>query len=45
VKYAHGLVLLAKEARVIKGMTEEVTEIGRWYRMEMNVEKARAIRI
>jgi hypothetical protein len=42
-KYTHGLVLLAKEKRVIRGMTDGLTETGRWYRMEMNVEKARAI--
>jgi len=44
-KYTHGLVLLAKEERVILGMADGLTEIGRWYRMEMNVEKARAMRI
>ena len=44
-KYTHDLVLLAKEERVIQGMTDGLTETGRWYRMEMNVEKARAIRI
>jgi hypothetical protein len=45
VKYAHGLVLLAKEDRAIQSMTEELAEIGRWHKMEMNVEKARAMRI
>jgi hypothetical protein len=39
VKYANGLVLLAKEGTVLQGMSDRLIE-GRIYdRMEMNVEK------
>jgi len=44
-KYTHGLVLLAEEEWVILGMPAGLTEIGRWYRMELSVEKARVMRI
>jgi hypothetical protein len=36
VKYAHDLVLLAKEETVLQGMTDILTEIGSCYGMEMN---------
>jgi len=41
VKYADGLVLLAKEERVLQDMIDKPTEIGRCYGMEMNVEKTK----
>jgi hypothetical protein len=31
-------VLLAKEEKVLKDMTDKLIEIGRFYGMEMNVE-------
>ena len=39
VKYADDLVLIAKEETVLQGMIDKLIEIGRCYRMEMNVEK------
>jgi hypothetical protein len=36
VKYADELVLMAKEERVIQGMSDRLTETGRCYGMEMN---------
>ena len=39
VKYADDLVLLAKEEKVLQDMIDKLTEIGRCYGMEMNVEK------
>jgi len=39
VKYADGLVLLAKEEKVLEDMIDKLVEIGRCYGMEMNVEK------
>src|SRR5215475_13295551 len=39
VKYADDLVLLAKEEKVLQDMIDKLIEIGRCYRMEMNVEK------
>ena len=39
VKYADDLVLMAKEETVLQGMIDKLTEIGRHYCMEMNVEK------
>jgi hypothetical protein len=41
VKYADGLVLLARKEKVPHGMNDSVIEIGRYYTMEMNVEKLR----
>ena len=38
VKYADDLVLMAKEETVLQSMTDNLTEIGRCYGMEMNVE-------
>ena len=45
VKYADDLVLMAKEETVLQGMTDKLTEIGRCYGMEMNVEKTKVMRI
>jgi len=39
VKYADDLVLTAKEETVLQGMIDKLSEIGRCYGMEMNVEK------
>jgi hypothetical protein len=39
VKYADDLVLLAKEEKVLQDMIDKLIEIGRYYGMEMNVEK------
>ena len=41
VKYADDLVLMAKEETVLQGMIDKLTEIGRCYGMEMNVEKTK----
>ena len=43
-KYADELVLLAKEETVLQDMTDKLTEIGRCYGMEMNVEKTKVMR-
>ena len=45
VKYADDLVLLAKEEKVLQDMTDKLTEIGRCYGMEMNVEKTKVMRM
>ena len=39
VKYAVELVIMAKEKTVLQGMIDKLTEIGRCYGMESNVEK------
>jgi len=39
VKHADDFVLPAKEEKVLQDMTDKLTEIGRCYGMEMNVEK------
>ena len=39
VKYADDLVLMAKEETVQQGMIDKLIETGRYYGMEMNVEK------
>jgi hypothetical protein len=38
-------VLLAKEEKVLQEMINKLIEIGRCYRMEMNVEKTKVMRI
>jgi hypothetical protein len=38
-------VLLAKEEMVLQDMVDRLVEIGRCYRMEMNVEKTKGMRI
>jgi hypothetical protein len=45
VKCADDLVLLAKEEAVLQDMTERLSETGRCYGMEMNVEKPKVMRI
>jgi hypothetical protein len=45
VKYADNLVLLDKDDAVLQGMTERLTEIGRCYEMDINVEKTKVTRI
>jgi len=44
-KYADELVLLDKEEAVLQGMSERLTETGRCYGMEMNVEKNKVMKI
>jgi hypothetical protein len=39
VKYADGLVILAKEETVLQGMIAKLSEIGSCFGMEMNVEE------
>jgi len=39
VKYADDLVQMAKEELVLQGMIKKLIEIGRYYGMEMNLEK------
>jgi hypothetical protein len=43
--YADDRVLLAQEETVLQDITDRLTESGRCYGMEMNVEKTKAIRI
>jgi hypothetical protein len=45
VKYADGLVLMAKEETMLQGMIDKLIEIGRCYGMEMNVKKSKVMRI
>ena len=45
VKYADDLVFWLKKKRLIQDMTDKLTEIGRCYGMEMNVEKTKVMRI
>ena len=45
VKYADDLVLLAKEEKVLQDMIDKLIEIGKYYGMEMNVEKTKVMRI
>ena len=45
VKYADGLVLLAKEEKVLEDMIDKLTETGRCYGMETNMEKTKVMRI
>ena len=42
VKYADDLVLMAKEETVLQGMIDKLVETGRYYGMEINVEKDRS---
>jgi len=39
VEHADDLVLMAKEETVLQGMPDKLIETGRYYGMEMNVEK------
>jgi hypothetical protein len=45
VKYADDLLSLAKEKMVLQDMIDKLTETGRSYGMEMNVEKTKVMRI
>jgi hypothetical protein len=45
VKYADDLELLVKEEMVLQDMIGKLIEIRRCYRMEMNVEKTKVMRI
>ena len=45
VKYADDLVVMAKEETVLQGIIDKLTETGRFYEMEMNVEKTKVMRI
>jgi hypothetical protein len=45
VKYADDLVLLAKEKAVLQDMNESLSETGRCYGTEMNVENPKVMRI
>ena len=45
VKYADDLVLMSKKETVLQGMIDKLTETGRYYGLEMNVEKTKAMRI
>jgi hypothetical protein len=45
VKYADGLMLLAKEGTVRQGMIDRLIEIRRYYGMEMNVEETEVMRM
>jgi hypothetical protein len=45
VKYADDLVLLAREEKVLQGMVDRLSEIGRCYGMELNVETTKVMRI
>ena len=44
VEYADDLVLLPEEEMVLLGMIDRLIEIGRWYGMEVNVEKTKISR-
>jgi hypothetical protein len=37
VRYADGLVLMAKEETILQSMTDKLTEVGKGYGMEINV--------
>ena len=43
MKYADDLVVLATEEKVLQDMIDKLTEIGRCYGMEMNVEKTKVM--
>jgi hypothetical protein len=45
VKYADDFVLLAREEKVLQDIIDKVIEIGKCYRIEMNVEKSKVMRI
>ena len=45
MKYADELVLMAKEETVLQGMIDKLIETGRYYGMEINVEKTKVMRI
>jgi len=45
VIFADDVVLLAKKVAVLQGLIERLTEIGRYYGMEVNMSKTKAVRI
>jgi hypothetical protein len=45
VKYADNLVLLDMDDAVLQGMTKRLTEIRRCYKVDINVEKTKVMRI
>ena len=45
LKYADDLVIMAKEETVLLGMNNKLIEIGKYYGMEMNVDKTKVVRI
>jgi hypothetical protein len=45
VKCADDLVLLVEEEPLLQGVLERLIEIGRWYGMEINVDKTKVLRI
>ena len=45
VKYADELMLMAKEETVLQGVIGKLIETGRYYGMEINVEKTKLMRI
>ena len=45
VKYADDLVLMAKEEKVLQGMTEKLIEVGRCYGTEINAEKNKSYEV
>ena len=45
VKSADDLVLMAKKEKVLQGMIDKLIETGRYYGMEINVEKTKVMRI
>jgi hypothetical protein len=45
VRYANDLVLLAVEETILQSMIDKLTEVGRGYGMEINVEKTKTMRI
>ena len=45
MKSADDLVLMAKKEKVLQGMIDKLIETGRYYGMEINVEKTKVMRI
>jgi len=45
VKYADDLVLMAKEETVLQDMIDKLIETGRYYGLEINVEKTKVMKI
>jgi hypothetical protein len=45
VKYVKDLMLLAREATILQGMIGRQIEMGRCYGMEVNVAKAKVMKI
>ena len=43
VKYADELVKVSEEETLLQGMTDSLVDVGRSWRMEMNVEKQKVM--